>query len=291
MKIQLAESKYAEVSPRLRERFFLFVKAAELREIQSKPNNLQYLEIGPRDGRPLIFFTGGIKSPVYSFSVIEAFSRICRVIAPVQPQCRTLAEYFKGLDAILNREKIESFSVAGSSWGGQIAQVAALQYADRVDKVVLANTGISAGKVLVFLVRLHRWGAARKAPRQVVEEFRIRALKMLADTDETGAFWKAVFDDLYERNMSGEDYLSLIDTQIDYMENYAPEVRKRGFAGPVLILASKNETSGPANMTGGLMKAYPHAQLHVFEAGAHHPALLHVEEYRQAVEAFMAAEK
>jgi pimeloyl-ACP methyl ester carboxylesterase len=289
MKVQLDEAKYAEVSPRLRERFFTFVKAAELREIPAEPYARRYLDVGPRDGKPLLFFTGGVKFPVFSFAVIEAFSRIRRVIAPVQPACRTLAGFFEGVDAILEGEGISSFAVAGSSWGGQIAQVAAMRYAGRVHKAVLANTGISSGAVLTMFLRLHRWTSARQAPRVVVEGFRVRALKMLDDASEAGPFWKAAFDDLYERSMSCEDYLSLIDTQIDYVRRYAPEVRKRGFAGPVLILASGDETTGSADMKRALRKAYPHAELHTFEAGGHHPALLHLEEYRRVVEGFLEA--
>lgn len=287
MKIQLNEAKYVEVSPGLRERFFSFVRDAELCEIPAEPHAWRYLDVGPRDGKPLLFFTGGIKFPVFSFAVIEAFSRIRRVIAPVQPPCRTLAGFLEGVDAILEREGISAFSLAGSSWGGQVAQVAAIRYAGRVDKVVLANTGISSGAVLAFLLRLHRRMSARQAPRAVVEGFRARALKMLDDSGEAGPFWKAVLDDLYERHMSCEDYLTLIDMQIDYVQRYAPEVRKRGFAGPVLILASRDETAGSAGMTSALRKAYPHAQLHLFEAGGHHPALLHLEEYRRVVEGFL----
>lgn len=289
MNVQLDRTKYEGVSPRLRERFFAFAEAAELREIGAEPYPWRWLDVGPRDAPPLVFFTGGVKFPVFSFAVIEAFSRVRRVVAPVQPACRTLADFFAGVELILERERIASFDVAGSSWGGQLAQVAALRCAGRIGKVVLANTGITSGAVLAATLRLHRRLSARQAPSAVVEGFRLRALKMLGDEGEAVAFWKAIFDDLYERSMSRDDYLSLIDTQVDYVRSYAPQVRKQGFAGPVLILASKDERAGSAGMSAALRKAYPHAQLHVFEAGGHHPALLHLEEYRRAVESFLEA--
>jgi pimeloyl-ACP methyl ester carboxylesterase len=188
------------------------------------------------------------------------------VLAPVQPTCRSFAEYFDGIDAILDREMINTFCVAGSSWGGQIAQVAAMKYVDRVQKAVLANTGISAGIVLSLLLRLHRWSVRRKDPQKVVEDFRIRALKLLGDSGEGGSFWRAVFDDLYTQYMTYEDYLSLIDTQIDYVERYAPAVRRQGFARPVLILTSKDETAGTPKMRSELLRVYPHARFHEFEA-------------------------
>lgn len=289
MKITVDASKYAGVSPRLRERFFAFVEAAELREIGAEPYPVRYLVAGPREAPPLVFFTGGVKYPVFSFAVIEAFSRVRRVVAPVQPPCRTLAEFFAGVDLVLERERIAGFDVAGSSWGGQLAQVAALRSAGRIGKLVLANTGITSGAVLAMTLRLHRRLSARQTPRAVVEGFRTRALAMLDDGGEAGAFWKAIFDDLYERSLSRDDYLSLIDTQVDYVRRYARQVLKRGFPGPVLILASKDETAGSADASAALLRAYPHAQRHLFEAGGHHPALLHLEEYRRAVESFLEA--
>jgi pimeloyl-ACP methyl ester carboxylesterase len=287
MKIAIDQAKYGKVSPRLKERFFSFAESTELREIDSGAFPRQYLDAGLRDGVPILFFTGGIKFPVFSFAVIEAYSRTCRVIAPVQPRCSTLGEYFEGIDAILEKEKIDSFHIAGSSWGGQIAQVAALRYPDRVRKIIFANTGVSSGRLLAFLLRLHRKSSARKDPGKVAREFKDRAFKLLVDQGEAGEFWKAIFDDLYERSMKYEDYLSLIDTQIDYVENYASEVIRKGFAGPVLILASRDETAGSAKVRAKLLKAYPHAQVHYFESGGHHPALLNQEEYRRAVEDFL----
>jgi pimeloyl-ACP methyl ester carboxylesterase len=288
MRVNIDESKYAEVDPGLKDRFFSFMRTAEFTEMRIGSFDWQYLDTGNRDAAPLIFFTGGIKFPIYSFAVIEAFGRSCRVLAPAQPRCRSLAEFFGGVDAILDGEGIREFSVAGSSWGGQLAQVAAIRYADRMRKVVLASTGISSGGVLSLLLRMHRRSVGKKNPEAVVEGFRARALKMLEDSPAAASFWRAVFDDLYTRYMSYEDYLSLIDTQIDYVERYAPEVLRRRISKPVLVLTSRDETAGTVRMRRGLLRAYPHAQFHEFQAGGHHPALLHLEEYRRVVEAFLS---
>ena len=287
MKISLDKTKYASVSPGIRDRFFAFVEAAEVHEIQDGAFSFQYLEYGPRHGEPLLFFTGGIKFPVFSFAVIEALGRSCRVLAPVQPCCRTLDECFAGTGAILSREKIDTFFVAGSSWGGQMAQAAMVKYPGRIRKAILANTGASSGLVLLLLLRLYRWSAGKKDPRALVEDFKVRALKLLKGSQETNTFWQAVLDDLYEKYMSAEDYLSLIDTQIDFIGKYAPLVNKQRFTAPVLILTSKNETAGTDKMRSRLLNLYTNRQLHVFDEGGHHPALLHLEEYRHVVENFL----
>jgi pimeloyl-ACP methyl ester carboxylesterase len=147
MKVNLDPAKYAGVSPALRDRLFSFVERAEFKELKVGDRVWQYLDLPPDESgaelhdaapgqvkagavparEPILFFTGGIKLPVYSFAVIEALVQRHRVVAPAQPPCRTLDEYFAGVDAILRQEGVDGFHAAGSSWGGQIAQVAALR--------------------------------------------------------------------------------------------------------------------------------------------------------------------
>ena len=112
MKIELDRRKYDNVHPRLKERLFAFVEEAECKELASGAYLWQYLDLGPRVEPAVLFFTGGIKDPVYSFAVIEALKRHNRVIAPAQPRCSSLAEYFAGIEAILAQEKVDCFHAA-----------------------------------------------------------------------------------------------------------------------------------------------------------------------------------
>jgi pimeloyl-ACP methyl ester carboxylesterase len=290
MKIDYDESKYADVPVELKERFFSFADDVEIREIQRGSRSFRYIERGPRDAKAVVFFTGGVKFPLFSFSVIEALSRELHVIAPAQPQCRTISEFLDGVNAILETESIAGYSVAGSSWGGQVAQVAVLNSPQRVDRAVLANTGISSGVAIGLALRLYRWAIHRKKPEEVVAGFRKQALGMLCDTEQSTAFWTALFDDLFERYMTYEDFVTLIDTQIDYVQTYSAELARGGFATPVLILSSANESAGSAKMRSQLRQAYPNAEVYEFSEGGHHPALLHLQEYQQVVEEFLQRE-
>lgn len=312
MKVTLDRSKYASVSPVLRDRLFRFVDRAEFKELQVGDRLRQYLDLaaaetGPaipqpgtassgeivpaathRPALPVLFFAGGIKLPIYSFAVIEALMQCSRVIAPTQPPCSTLDECFAGVDAILRREGVNRFYAAGSSWGGQIAQVAAMKYPDRVEKLILANTGLSGGKAVSLMLRLHLASVRRSNPAKILATFRKRALGLLADEGESAAFWEALFDDLYAKHMTYGDYVSLIETQLDYVDNYADKVAGQGWTKPVVILMSKNEVAGSAGWRAALLRAYPGARVHRFESGGHHPALLHQDEYRRVVAEFLA---
>ena len=287
MTIYLDEIKYQNVSPDLRDRFFSFARSADMQEAPTDSVVRHYLRRGPGNGHPVLFFTGALKHPLYSFAVIEALCRRCRVIAPVQPACHTLAEYFDGIDSLLNHESIKRFSVVGSSWGGQLAQVAMRRYRDRIDRAILSSTGVSRGRVLSTFMKLYRWRIKRRRPAAVVNEFRNNVLKLLAYTPALSAFWQAVLDDIYDRQMSFDDYLSLIDTQIDYVDNYAADVLMHRFCLPVLILRARDESAGTARMHRALIEAFPQAEVHQFNTGGHSPAMSNFEAFRGAVERFL----
>ena len=290
MSIDLTESRYDAVQPDVRERYFSFARQFEFKTLIAQSLDWRYLALGPKNGPPVLFFAGGVKHPIYSFAVIDTLASRCRVIAPAQPPCHTLTEFFGGIDAILSAESIDRFAVCGSSWGGQVAQVAMLRYGDRVERAVLSSTGMSVGRFLSFVLKMYRRSIARKHPEAVVVDFRKRALRLLGDSPEAGAFWTAVFDDLYEKTMSFDDYLTLIDTQIDYVETYGPELVKYRFPNPVLILRARDETAGSRKMITVPRRAYPHAQEYQFDAGGHHPALFHAVEYRQVVQRFLTGD-
>jgi pimeloyl-ACP methyl ester carboxylesterase len=56
----------------------------------------------------------------------------------------------------------------------------------------------------------------------------------------------------------------------------------------VLILTTKNESAGNAAWRTALRRAYPGAEFHLLEAGGHHPALVHPDEYRRVVREFLS---
>ncbi len=304
MKLELDRSLYGAVSPALRDRLFSFVDRAELKQAPSGRFVWEYLDYPPagRAGRttaeglsdrgpssiPVVFFSGGAKLPVYSFAVIEALGQSNRVIAVAQPPCLTLSEHFAGVEEVMRREGVVGFHTAGSSWGGCLAQVAALEYPDRVRKMILSSTGLAGGKAVSLMLRLHLASVRRADPAKVVAGFRKRALGLLAGDAESGALWEALFGDVFDRRFTHEDYVSLIGSQLDYVDRYAARVAGQTWDRPVLILVAKNESAGNAGWRAALMRAYPAAQFHLFEAGGHHPALQHAGEYRRIVAEFLA---
>lgn len=298
MRSSLDRGRYAEVPAELRDRLFGFVDSAELKEVAVGDLSWQYLDFGPVVGGiapgnapPMVFFSGGAKLPVYSFAVIDALGQQNRVIAIAQPPCRTLEEHFAGVDVVLQREGITRFHVAGSSWGGCVAQAAALRYTDRVDRMVLSSTGLAGGKAVVLMLRLHLGSVRRADPDKVVAGFRARALGLLARDEGSHALWEALFADVYDRTFTHRDYVSLIETQLDYVSRWAPLIADQPWPRPVMIITTKDEAAGTGAWRAAILRAYPLAEHRVLEGGGHHPALSRADEYRSSVAEFLAGKR
>lgn len=293
MAYPLDPAQYLNVRDDLRQQLFDFAARVQRKEITLGHLTWEYLDLPPTVSyaenatAPVVFFAGGAKLAIYSFAVIDALSQHNRVIAVSQPGCTTLREHFAGLSLILQREGVDGFHVAGSSWGGCIAQATALQYAHRIDKTILSSTGLPGGRAVSVMLKVYLASIRRARPEKVVADFRKRALALLTGDAATDALWQGLFADVYDRHMTHGEYVSLIQTQIDYVDHYAKAVAQAGWPKPVLVITTADEVAGNRGWRDALPQAYLAAQVHVLERGGHHPALGAHDEYRELIRDFL----
>jgi len=295
MAYPLDPTKYLDVGDDLRQQLFDCAARAERKHVTLGHLTWEYLDLAPTGGPaenaalPVVFFAGGAKLAIYSFAVIDALSQHNRVIAVSQPGCTTIQEHFDGVSLILQREGIDGFHVAGSSWGGCVAQAAALQYANRIERTILSSTGLPGGRAVSLMLKVYLASIRRARPEKVVADFRKRALALLTGDADTDALWQGLFADVYDRHMTHGEYVSLIQTQIDYVDHYAKAVAQAKWPKPVLVITTADEVAGNKGWRDALPQAYPAAQVHVLERGGHHPALGAREEYRELIARFLGA--
>lgn len=291
----LDAAKYAGVREDLRAMLFGFAQRCDRREISHNGLTWEYLAVPARlgtaggGGLPVAFFAGGAKLAIYSFAVIEALSQGHPVLAISQPDCGALAEHFEGVSEILRREGVGEFVAAGSSWGGCVAQAAMVHYRSRVQKAVLSSTGLAGGRAVSLMLKVYLASIGRSNPQKVVADFRNRALGLLRGDPATDGLWEALFADVYDRQMTHASYVSLIRTQIDFVDRYAPVISRDTWSQPVLILTTADETAGSTAWRAALVKAYPAADFRVLASGGHHPALLAGEEYARVIAEFLGS--
>ena len=129
----------------------------ELREFQAthppkhtrvKKVRWDYIASGEGE-EALLPLPGGAMVGEAGFTRIPAFEDHYRVIAPDYPHdVPTAAQLLDGLAGVLDAEGVRSAHVLGPSYGGLVAQCFVRRHPDRVQTLILANTGVPPQRLL-----------------------------------------------------------------------------------------------------------------------------------------------
>ena len=116
-----------------------------------------YVDEGPRDGETILCLHG---EPTWSYlyrNMIGPLSRDYRVVVPDHmgfgksetPQDRpyTLQEHTENLAALIDHLDLRDITIVGQDWGGPIATAYTVRHADRIKRIVFANTLAGYGQV------------------------------------------------------------------------------------------------------------------------------------------------
>lgn len=111
---------------------------------------LDYLDLGPRDGTPLILLHGWIDSWRIWEAALPYFPAFYRLILPSQrgfgdsdkpADDYAMSTYVRDLEAFAVALALERFALIGHSMGGFIAHHYAIEHPDRLTHLVLVGTG------------------------------------------------------------------------------------------------------------------------------------------------------
>lgn len=220
---------------------------------------------------------------------IEAFSPGRRVIAPdlrgyggspSTPGVTDFAEFATDIEALLEKEQVETFVLAGLSMGGQIAMDCYARFPDRIRGLVLADTFPSADTPEAARIRnatadrLLREGMRGYAD-EVLERMvapsadpRVKAHvhRMMTATDPGPA--AAALRARAQR----PDYRDLL-TRVTV---------------PVLVVVGADDTYTPVSDAEAMHAALPDSTLRVIEGAAHLPNLERPKEFNEMLGKFLA---
>ena len=130
-----------DVALDLSRRLESFRRTHPYKEIQVEGQRWRYM-VGGQSERTLLLFPGGTLVPDTYFILLEELEHDYHVIVPAYAAVPTMAELVTGAAAILDAEGIERVDVMGSSFGGYVAQCFVRAHPDRVDRLILAVTGV-----------------------------------------------------------------------------------------------------------------------------------------------------
>jgi len=130
---------------------------------------LSWLEVGPPDGRPVLFFHGGADSRLEALLIAEAAERSgVRLIAPDRPGFggsspspdRSLTDWPDDVVVLADHLDLPTFDVMGHSGGGPHALVTAAALPERVERVAVvagAAPRDAGARGMVVPFRVGRW--------------------------------------------------------------------------------------------------------------------------------------
>jgi len=187
---------------------------------------------------------------------------------------------------IIESLDIERASVMGWSMGGFIAQALALNYADRVDKLVLLST--DWGGIEADLASPDVWSELIDTSGTPNEQAR-RLLFLLFPTDVAESFYRE-FGDIVAaaRAQASADLLNRQAAAMDAWHQNAVASQLREIRVPVLIVTGTEDIVIPASNALKLVNAIPGAWLARFPDSGHAFIAQYPRELADLINSFLA---
>jgi pimeloyl-ACP methyl ester carboxylesterase len=265
-------------------------------------------------GRPIVFIHGLGSSGYIEWRFnLERFARTNRVFAPDLPgygrsdkpaAARYGIPYFaRTIDRYLASRRIRDAAIVGTSMGGRIALEVALEYPDRVGRLVIVNSlGLGRPKIQPYypmmlvprvgetLLRGMRHGL-RWAPSPVIRRFAARFIGARGDLEKTMS--DAYLDDLREMYAAEgyqDAYLATVRSLANprsYLGGLDVTRRLDRIKAPVLIIWGADDPLFPVAQARRAHSLLPGSKLAVIEGAGHTPQAEKPEEFNKHLAAFL----
>lgn len=270
----------------LRQRLTAFRRRHPYREIQIDGKAWSYI-IGGQGTRTLLLLPGSLVPDLF-FVPIEELERDCRVIVPAYAAVATMAELVAGVAAILDAEGVERVDVIGSSFGGYLAQCFVRAHPARVERLILAETGVrhfvSWAPSIWLLARL-----MKVLPSRTVR-FLMRRLWFTLFTPPASqrTFWRELMREILTTQLGKANFVSETELLADFSAHcHFSSADLAAWPGKILILESeRDEAYSPANRAR-MRAVYPQAQVHTIRNATHSAIATHTEEYIGTMREFL----
>jgi pimeloyl-ACP methyl ester carboxylesterase len=271
----------------LRRHLQTFRRAHPYREVQVAGRRWRYI-VGGQGERTLLLLPGSLVPDLF-FIPIEVLERDFRVIVPAYAAVPTMVALVAGVAAILDTEGMERVDVIGSSFGGYVAQCFVRAYPARVDRLILAETGVrhfvSWAPSIALLARLMNVLPAR------LVRFLMWRLWSTLFTPPTSqrAFWGELMQEILTTQLSKANFVSETKIIADFSAHYHfSSGDLAAWSGKILILESeRDEAYRPANRAR-TRAVYPQARMHTIRNATHSAIATHTEEYIRTMREFLA---
>ncbi len=232
--------------------------------------------VGGLGGRAVLFIHGMGGSYDIWWQQLQYLERTHRVIAFTLPvEVSTLAEVERGVQALLDRERVDQLVVVGTSMGGYIAQYLMTRMPQRLRGVVLGHTFPPNAYVrkrhqlLAVLLRL--------LPAVVIRYYGwyVYRTKVFPAAGHSAIVRCFLLSKLFSKRSFLHRYRILIESFALDPERYR--------SIPKCIFESDNDPLVPAELRDALKATYPEATVYTFHSAGHFPYLNAADAYNTAL--------
>lgn len=271
----------------LRQRLEVFRRTHPYHDLQVAGRRWGYV-VGGQGERTLLLLPGSLVPDLF-FVPIEALERDFRVIVPAYAAVPTMAELVAGVAAILDAEGVGRVDVIGSSFGGYVAQCFVRTHPARVDRLILAETGVrhfvSWAPSISLLARL-----LRVLPARLVRFLMWRLWSTLFTPPASQrAFWRELMQEILTTQLTKANFVSETEIIADFSaHSHFGSGDLAAWPGKILIMESEHdEAYRPANRVR-TRAVYPQARVHTIRNATHSAIATHTEEYIRTMREFLA---
>jgi pimeloyl-ACP methyl ester carboxylesterase len=225
----------------------------------------------------LVILPGAGGTAEVVFEIVSSLEARFRVISIGYPASVATAEQLiTGVREILNANGIERAFLAGHSLGGLVAQAFAVRHPERVQGLVLANTGFYRGPRAWILPAMIR--AMAHAPDSWAIRFTRAQLDRVTRNAEARDFWQEYFDE----TMSVPEQAARQKNQAACMTDLLRFFRRNPVrpdldwvrSMPVLAIESADDRGFTKSERIGLRRLYPRSTVHEFPRGVGHASFI-----------------
>ena len=200
-----------------------------------------YYRIGT--GSPILWLTGGLRRAAPGFAFMEKLAARHTVIAPDYPHVNSIDEFITAFDAILQTEGVDTFTLAGQSYGGLLAQAYLAHKPKAVERLILTSTGpADYGKAWLF-VEYFFIALARLLPEKTVKNLLVgKILDLITVPEAERAEWVEALQTMIQNDLSRSDMVSHFAVAADMIrKGIVAPAAYRNWTGRIIVLSAEND--------------------------------------------------
>jgi pimeloyl-ACP methyl ester carboxylesterase len=214
--------------------------AAHGKELTVAGIRWRYYRLG--SGPAVVWLTGGLRRAALGFAFLELMASRYTVLAPDYPPLRTVAEFDRGLSAILRAEGIGRFHLVCQSYGGMLGQCYLARHPGDVDRLVLSSTGPADYGRLWLPVAYLITAVLRVLPERRAKALLAGQLGRVLGTAEDHEDWLAALRDTLDHDLTRADAISHFAVAADVIRARAVQAGAfQAWQGQAVALSAEND--------------------------------------------------